>query len=303
MVVKKLVPKKNVAKKEIKEPSQISVRIPGPDELNIPPEKLTDYCICIYGTKGIGKTSLAASFPNSFTTMFEPRRRNLSIRMQQLGVPDLDKVKASEADEWEIFKQYLALAEEDDTVSNVVVDTIDLAYTAALLSVSVRNGYDHPSQNDKDYGRTWGKLSQEVALTFDTFRQNGKGLIFISHTKERDIEVVDGSTAKMVSPSAPPACIQYLKQACDFAFFYGYFLGKRALVLRDNEGSIWTGCGVTNRFMQPNGKPLNILEMPDDPKLGYQRLNDAFNNKCWDITTPEDERTTETVSRKPLKKS
>jgi hypothetical protein len=43
--------------------------------------------------------------------------------------------------------------------------------------------------------------------------------------------------------------------------------------------------------------------MPDDPKLGYQRLNDAFNNKCWDITTPEDERTTETVSRKPLKKS
>ena len=80
-------------------PTKTESRLPGPDELNLPPENFLDYCSVIYGLKGIGKTSLIASIsPNSVVFMFEPRRRNLKIRMVQLDMKSVPQIEAGEVD-------------------------------------------------------------------------------------------------------------------------------------------------------------------------------------------------------------
>ena len=56
-----------------------AIRIPSVDEVNEPSTTLTDYAICLFGEKGVGKTSLAAQFENSLIIMLEPKRRNLRM--------------------------------------------------------------------------------------------------------------------------------------------------------------------------------------------------------------------------------
>jgi hypothetical protein len=67
--------------------------------------------------------------------------------------------------------------------------------------------------------------------------------------------------------------------------------------------------GAQGKFLQPDGKPLNIFELPDilsdKPQVElYNTLVAAFNNKLWDMDTPEDQRgpAKPTAPKGPIKK-
>ena len=107
-----------------------------PTQENTPPDDLSDVISCLYGRKGIGKTSLAAQFPNSLTFMFERGRRNLPI----MQIPKKGEI----ALDWDRFKDYTEMFLESDEYQTMVVDTVDKAYDKCLEYVCAKNGCTHP---------------------------------------------------------------------------------------------------------------------------------------------------------------
>lgn len=254
-----------------------------PTEVNTPPSSLSDYCICLYGAKGIGKTSLAAQNEGYLTLMTEPRRRNLSIlQVPKENEPALD---------WNAIKGYIELGIDSPDILGFNVDSVDRAYDLCFAQVCKDVGCNHPNEMN-DYGATWNRIKAEFETTFNTILFAGKGLWFISHAhqKEND-EVVATEKFETCMPTCSPACWKYLKAVCDFAFYYGYTNRNRSIVVR-GEGFIWTGCGVEDRFLDPQGEPLKSFYVSNNPQAAHADLLAAFDNQLQDCSwTPPLEET------------
>lgn len=286
------------------------LQIPLPDEIQEPPNDLCEYMVCVFGTKGIGKSTLGAYWgrrsdedPNrTVILMSEPGRKNLRVRK-----PIFFKLRTAEEimdgadDPWKQLKEITGDLIEDETVENISFDSIDLFYAMAQNSVSANNGVANPSKAGRDASAIWIELRDEFSSYFDALKETNLGVLLLSHIKSRDVETVDGSKFDQVAPSCPPACLQYIKSACDFVFHYSWHNASRCLVIRDQSNDIWTACGVQDRFLQPDGKPVNRLRMPSVPSDVYRTLDDAFHNLEWDADTPDEEKTTPQKEKKKLK--
>jgi len=274
---------------------------PTAEELNQPPETIDGYIRCIFGRKGSGKTTLTSQFPDSIQCMFEPRRRNLAIR--QLNLQKYTAKQMLEGigeDVWARMMPTIAQMTEDPSIKNINFDTVDLFYECCVHHVCYTHGIAQPKDAGKEGPAIWNEIRDEWACFFDALAATDKGINLISHTKSRENVELDGGKYEVKSPSCAPACLQYIKQAVDLVFFYGTLNGKRCMQIRDDTGGAEVAVGPQGRFLQPDGVPIYYLEMPEldisptakHSTAGYDYLVKAFNNECWDMFTPEDQRGT-----------
>lgn len=274
------------------------VRLPTHD--NRPSDCLSDYTICLFGEKGIGKSSLAAQFPGALSFQWEAGRRNLKIRQ----VPgDCDDCKGSGKKggkrcptcrgtgrepplDWARFKAYVALVNEDPDVRTPIIDTVDLAYIACMDWYCEQEGIDYPSDR-QDFGKTWHALRAEFADTMNSMKECGKSPIFVSHAKLRTVTTQTGEEFDLIIPSCREAPWDYLKQVCDIAAYYGYHGKKtRTLILRGDE-LVWSACGLADNFLDSKTKePLKIISMGNSEREAYKILEAAFNNKVQNYDPP-----------------
>ena len=303
-----MVRAKRVRANETPQPTS-KLFIPGPEEMQEPPNDLQAYMVCVYGTKGIGKSTLGAYWgrkssddPNkSIILMSEPGRRNLRVRKPiHFRTRTAKEIMDGADDPWEQLKELTGELVEDSTVEHLSYDSIDLFYTMAQHSVSARNGVTNPSKGGKESPGIWIELRDEFSSYFDALKETNMGILLLSHIKSREVETVDSSMFDQVGPSCAPACLQYIKAACDFVFHYSWHNNQRCMVLRDETNNIWTACGVQDKFCEPTGKIISRLAIPPKPELVYPTLNQAFYNKQWDADTDEDER--ETKPKKKLRR-
>lgn len=265
---------------------------PSSNEYNEPPDSFDSYVRCIYGQKGFGKSTLAAQFPNSLTLMYEPHRRGLRIRQLPIQKVLAAQIIDGAPDPWERLKNTTQQWIDDTSIDNINFDSIDITYETAYHSICASHNVESPSKAGKSSADIWIEIRDEFSSYFDLLISSRLGVNFLSHVKTRDIEELDGSKQDVKVPSCQSQALTYIKQACDFVFYYGQHNGYRAICIRNPTGSSLVSCGPEGRFMQPDGKPINVLAMPDlvSKKNGYQTLKEAFDNKHWDIDTPEDER-------------
>lgn len=271
----------------------------SPDELNIPPDSFDAYMCCIFGQKGVGKSTLAAQMPGTFTLMFEPRRRGLNIWQLNLQKYTSEEIQQGKSDTWQMIKNTTPQWIADKRIQRISFDSVDIAYECCYHHVCAINKINKPSES-KSGPDVWNQIRDEWASYFDMLAASNKGITLLSHLKIREDLDLENVKTERRQPSCAPACLKYIKQAVDFVFFYGKMDGRRAVQLRDTDGSAEVAVGPQDRFMQPDGKPITYLEMPeltDKTCNGYQRLVDGFNNKCWDFYTPEEDRK---VITKPL---
>ncbi len=247
-----------------------------PTKPNEPPSDLFDYGIFIYGEKGIGKTSLAAQFPDALVFQWEPRRRNVRVlQVPEPGKPELD---------WESFCEYQELVLAERKIRTVVIDTIDRAYDACLDYVCQKRGVTHPNQMN-DYGETWALVKKEFEDVMNRFLFSDKAVVWISHARYRVVPGRLGVEVEQLVPTCKPAAWAYVRAVCDFAFAYTWFEYQRVLYVRGGE-LIWTGCGTSEHFLQPSkkgmeraGEPYNAIPMGNSPQESYKNLVGAFQNK------------------------
>lgn len=250
--------------------------LPGPNDLTEPSSDFLDYYTLIHGTAGVGKSSFIASIPGSLIFQFEPARRNIRARQVDFKVSTVAEMERGAENSWKKFTTLLEQAESDDSIKVIGIDNVNECYKCCEYDYLLQNGME--SIPKKDWGVSRAEVNREFERVLNGLKFNSRlGVIFTCHTKEREGELNTGTTESMYSPSCTSAVFEWLKKAMDFAFFLGYHNKHRAIHCRWD--TIWTKCGVSDRFCTLKGKQVNGFYLPDDPTKGYDALTKAWNNK------------------------
>lgn len=259
-----------------------SVVLPGPDDMNEPPDDFNSYVSIIYGESGIGKTSLLSKFPNSVTLMLEPKRRGLKMRMYEVQYIPMSKMKKHKGVyPWDEIKAFIDQCIKDDSVETVAIDNVDRAYELCSNKICFDAGINHPN-DAQDFGATWNIVREEFAECFDRVIYSGKGLVFSSKYDFKEVTHRDGSKYERLQPSCNKQCFRYIMECTDFGIYYGFEEGRRAFIVRSTE-DIWTKIGPEDTFMDPSGRPVNVIEAGESAEEAYQSLVDAFANERVDL--------------------
>ena len=264
--------------------------LPGPDDINTPSEDFWEYFTVIYGAAGVGKTSFCASIPNCVVFQFEPKRRNLPIRMVEFRPRTVAELEKGEENPWKKLIKLLAKAEEDKSIDVICIDNIAECYRCCEMDYLLEEGMSSIPRNDFGYCR--GQVTQRFEQLFNNFKFDSRlGCIFTCHLKEQESELNTGTTDNIYGPNVSKAVFDYLKKAMDFAFYYGPYNDIKAMHVRWN--GIWTKCGLSNVFLTPKGKPISAFEIPsvdeDSWRDGWNVFLQGWNNELQDCTEPEEE--------------
>lgn len=249
-------------------------------EINMPTEKselsqkLSDYSILLFGKKKIGKTTLAAEFPNVFYLPTEPGNKSISV-FQPLDKQGKGKVLETWAEFCSYVEGYL---KDRKTYGASCVDVMDKAYQIGFAHMCEVLGIEHPN-DEKDYGKSWQAINNEVMRVIRRLIGDPRGCILISHEKVREVEdKITGEVKDVVQCSLSGRIHDEITGIVDIWAYYTYKDRERRLYIRGEE-NIDCGTRLTERFLdKESGEPLLYIPMGDSPKEGYENLLKAFDN-------------------------
>lgn len=249
-----------------KTPSGINVSLPT--EKSKPVSTIGGYSILIYGKKKIGKTTLAAQFPDALFLMLEPGAKKLSI--YQRSVPD-----------WRHFKGYVQLiCAQKNPFQTIVIDPVDILYDHCLRYVCTKLVIQHPS--DEAYGKGWDAVKKEFNGEISKLLNSGKGVIFISHMKEEEIEERSGKKYHRRTNTMAGQARGAIEGVVDVWACYDYEGKERTLTILGDD---FTDAGHRlneppgARFLFSSGRPIREIPMGKTSKEAFENFMKAFNNQ------------------------
>jgi AAA domain len=272
-----------------------SVKLALPSKPIEPHQFFFQQPFCIYGRKGIGKTTAAMAAQwmldaeygknkkHVLNFRFEPGRRNLRI----LQVP----TETNRRLVWSTFKDYLELFCEDDKMAVAVIDSIDKAYDACFEHVCQNAGVSHPKEAKRDAPAIWDAIKVEFEATMYAINECGKSFVALSHEKLKIEEMPDGTEFERFDLSCKPAAAKIVKDMCEFVIYYGYSGateekakgGHRVMTIRNDDNVVECACGRDDVFLQPDGEPLYRFAIPTDASLVGKTLQAAYDNELYDF--------------------
>jgi len=265
-----------------------------PQDINHPSDQLGDYSILLYGGKKIGKTSFAARFPDAIFLATEPGTKALAV--YTVAVKTYADLNA-----------YVTLLEGDktDRFKTIVIDTVDIAYELCYNEICRVKKITSPRDLD-DFGATWGEIKGLFQKIVIRLLNTGRGVIFISHDTEREIELRGGKKIDRVQPTMSNQAMSVIEAIVDIICNYRYEGSKRFIQL-DGTQSVVAGCRLEEHFYRQGGQPRTagdrILTIPmgNTSQEAYDNFIAAFNNEqqLTDVlptTTPK-------ITAPPVKKA
>lgn len=190
--------------------------------------------IMLYGLPGVGKTSLAAQFPDVIVAGFE------------CGTNALNNIYVQPIKTWSDWKQMvqqLCRKEElKERFASIAVDTIDEAWTLCSKWVCNQHGVDE--LRDLPWGQGYDIAKKEFSQTFRDLAYNGYGLIFTSHSTEKTYKNEKGEEFSMIVPALPNRPFDIINKMVDIiAYIREISIGdgenttrKRFMFMRDEIG-------------------------------------------------------------------
>jgi len=246
-----------------------------PTTKSTPRDELGDYTWLIYGERKIGKTSLAAQFPDALFMMFEPGGKGLSIYQVEIG-------------SWDAFKGYVkAIKANPSQYSTIVIDTIDIAYEKCTDYVGRREGFDHPSEMN-DFGKTWSMIKKEFTSVILDLIAVGVGVMFLSHATESEFQEASGGKYNKIIPTMPGQARKFVTGFVDIIAYYGYYGHDRLLTISGSD-MVDAGHRVDGHFVSSEDpkKRIHSIPMGNSAAEGYSNILDAFNNLQTDTNEPK----------------
>jgi len=272
-----------IKKKKIEKPERTSLikkkknvdealDIELPTTYSEPASEIGDYTFLIYGSKKIGKTSLAAQFPKALAFMFEPGGK--ALRLMQLPCPT-----------WSHFKQAIDKIEVSNIYKTFVVDTASVAYDRCMEYACQKANIDHPG--DEGYGKGWDRVKKELSAQFSRLMLQNSGLIMLAHDKIAEIETRSGRKFNKTMPNLTGQAEGFIAATIDVIGYYHIVDNQRWLQIREDDYAM-AGCRCEENFMTPDGQPVFKIPMGTSPQEAYQNLITAFNNKQKESYAPEE---------------
>ena len=177
---------------------------------------------------------------------------------------------------WAELKGYTKLFVADGRFKTGVVDTADIAYEMCMAHVCKKMGVDHPS--DEAFGKGWNAVRKEFQTWVMELLGSGKGVIFISHTKDSEFKTRRGETFNKIGASMPGQAADVIQGLVDIWANYTYDGKKRYLIIGGSE-EVDAGSRVEGHFMDPHNGPLDRIPMGANAKEAYRNFIAAFNNE------------------------
>lgn len=228
-----------------------------PTEPTKPETELGRYSMLLYGLEKIGKTSLAAMFPDAFFLLCESGAKALSLFGEKVHT-------------WREFLGWLdSLDAAPSRFKTVVVDTVDLAFKFCENAVCQRLGIEHPSE--EEWGKGWGAVRNEFALAMLRLVNGPRGVVFISHATEKELKRKSGSSSHRIIPTMPGQARGVLEPMVDIWAYYQY---------NDDGGRILTMCGddsiAAGHRCKDNFVGVQSIDMGKSAEEGYRNYLAAF---------------------------
>lgn len=225
----------------------------------------------IYGAEGVGKSSLAAQFPNPLFLDTEGGTSRLNVRRIRIA-------------NWEdLIATVKEVIDTPEVCKTLVVDTADWAESFCIDFIC--NKYRQTSIESFGYGKGYTYIQEEFGeflklLTKVT--EVGINVVIIAHGKPRKFELPDEQGAfdryetKLTRQVAP-----LIKEWCDMLLFCNY---KTFVVTTENNSKKAQG---GKRVMYTTHNPCwdakNRFNLPDELDLDFKSIAHLFS----DVTPQE----------------
>lgn len=248
-----------------KKKKKASVSVSLPSQKTPAKESLSDFNILIYGEPKIGKTSICSYFPEALFLMTEPGAEALEVYKRSI-------------DTWKDFKEYISLLKKDTKFKTVIIDTVDNLYQMCFKYMCEDVLYIEHPQDEKDYGKSWGEIKKEFRNEIANLLKIDKGIVFISHAQEREVNTLTGLTFNKISPALPKQGFEYITAIIDCIFFYSFIGNKRYLFVEGDE-YITAGHRLINNFKTKKGEKVKSIYCGKSAEESYERFQKAFKNQ------------------------
>lgn len=227
--------------------------------------------VVIYGTEGIGKSTLAAQFPDPLFIDTEGSTSNMDVKR-------MDKPTS-----WTMLMNQIAFVKANPTVcKTLVIDTIDWAESLAIESVCSMHG--KRGIEDFGYGNGYTYVREEMGRLLDKLQELvdiGINVVLTAHSQLRKFEQPDEDGAydryelklgkKTSSQTAP-----VVKEWCDLLLFCNY---KTMVMTSESKKKKATG---GQRVMYTTHHPAwdakNRHGLPDELPMDYAAIAHIFNS-------------------------
>lgn len=227
--------------------------------------------VVIYGTEGIGKSTLAAQFPDPLFIDTEGSTSNMDVKR-------LDKPTS-----WTMLMNQIAFVKANPTVcKTLVIDTIDWAESLAIENVCSMHG--KRGIEDFGYGNGYTYVREEMGRLLDKLQELvdiGINVVLTAHSQLRKFEQPDEDGAydryelklgkKTSSQTAP-----VVKEWCDLLLFCNY---KTMVMTSETKKKKATG---GQRVMYTTHHPAwdakNRHGLPDELPMDFAAIAHIFNS-------------------------
>lgn len=221
--------------------------------------------VVIYGAEGIGKSTLAAQFPNPLFIDTEGGTAQLDVRrIEKPGSFD------------ELISVVNEVAADPNICKTLILDTADWAEQMCIAGVCAK--YKKAGIEDFGYGKGYTYLSEEYTRllnAFDSVIAAGIHVVITAHAKMRKFEQPDEMGAydrwemKLSKQVAP-----LLKEWCDLLLFCNY---KTFVVTAQNETKkVQGGKRVMYTSHHPCWDAKNRHVLPEEIELDYGNIAHIF---------------------------
>ena len=231
----------------------------------------------IYGAEGVGKSSLAAKFPNALFLDTEGGTSRLDVR--RIKITGWEELLAT-------VKEVIAYPE---VCKSLVIDTADWAESFCIDYICAK--YRQVSIESFGYGKGYTYLQEEFGeflKLLNKLTEVGINPVIIAHGKPRKFELPDEQGAfdryetKLTRQVAP-----LIKEWCDMLLFCNY---KTFVVTTENNAKKAQG---GKRVMYTTHNPCwdakNRFDLPDELDLDFAAIAHLFSDVPTKKNTPKKE--------------
>lgn len=219
----------------------------------------------IYGTEGVGKSTLASKFPEPLFLDIEGGTSQLDIR------------RVEENSTWEdLLSDVTEIFRNPDICRTLVIDTADAAETLCIKHILQK--YNQKSIESFGYGKGYTYIGEEwnrLMIALDGCIDRGISVTLIAHAKQRKIELPEQTGAfdhwemKLSKQVAP-----ILKEWADLLLFCNY---KTFVVTTESNSKKAQG---GKRVMYTSHNPVydakNRYGLPEEMDLDYKEIAHVF---------------------------
>ena len=230
--------------------------------------------VLIYGTSGIGKSTLAACFPSCLFIDTEGSTRHLTVG------------RLPEPKRWEdIINQVKWAAAHPEELDTLIVDTIDWAEPMATTYVCAQKGLK--DIESAGYGKGYTYLADVVKRflrLLDAVIESGTNVVLVAHSQMRKVELPDEMGAfDMYDLKTQKRTAPLYKEWADMVLFCNY----KTNVVTDattRKQKAQGGKRVMYTTHTPQWDAKNRFDLPDELPMEYAAIEHIF--KDGPVKTP-----------------